>query len=281
MKKYYRIFLLLVLSFMAGVSSATAKATWQSVFSIDTGLAPLDAVVSESGDRIYVLTEGGDILIYASSGKLENTIHVGMHIDFIASGPSENLLLAGSAEKKTVQTISLEFIHEIDVSEAPFMGAADAPVVIAVFMDYQCPYCVRLKPVLDEVLELNSGQVKIAYLQFPLKMHKAALSAAEAAFVAFKEGKFQELHNLMEGDFRALDDENILDKAASLGFDRETFQQKMNDPGILKRIQQDIEQGKQAGVSGIPTVFINGRKLKKRTLEGFQELIDRELNLNK
>jgi len=266
---------------MAGVSSATAKATWQSVFSIDTGLAPLDAVVSESGDRIYVLTEGGDILIYASSGKLENTIHVGMHIDFIASGPSENLLLAGSAEKKTVQTISLEFIHEIDVSEAPFMGAADAPVVIAVFMDYQCPYCVRLKPVLDEVLELNSGQVKIAYLQFPLKMHKAALSAAEAAFVAFKEGKFQELHNLMEGDFRALDDENILDKAASLGFDRETFQQKMNDPGILKRIQQDIEQGKQAGVSGIPTVFINGRKLKKRTLEGFQELIDRELNLNK
>lgn len=249
-----------------------------SVFNLPE--APIDVAVSSDGDSIYVLTDSGDILVYTSDGQLEDTLHVGGKVDFLTAGSSENQLFVGSTGEKTLRAISLEFIHEIDTSMAPFQGNADAPVVIAVFMDYQCPYCVRLKSILEEVLEQNTGYVKIAYKQFPLKMHKAALSAAEAALVAFEEGKFRELHNLMEDDYKALDNENILDKAESLGFDREAFQQKMADPGVLKRVQQDIKEGKQAGVSGIPTVFINGRKLKKRSLEGFQELIDRELGVN-
>jgi predicted DsbA family dithiol-disulfide isomerase len=85
----------------------------------------------------------------------------------------------------------------------------------------------------------------------------------------------------MKDDYKSLDDDLILEKASSLGFDRDAFQRKMTDSKVLKRIEQDIKDGKQAGVTGIPTVFINGRKLKKRTLEGFQELIDQGTGLNK
>lgn len=273
-----RAFLMIFLIACCSVGDA-AEVEFSRIAGFDIPGSPIDVAVSSDGKQIYALTKTGDVLIYGSDGRPAGTVHVGKEINFIRSGPSENQLLIGSTKLKSLKTISLEFIHEIDISGAPFQGAADAPVVIAVFMDYQCPYCARLKPVLDKVLELNSGQVKIAYMQFPLKMHKAALSAAEAALVAFAEGKFQALHELMEDDYRDLNDEKILDKAVNLGFDRETFQQKMNDPGILKQIQQDLEAGKQAGVTGIPTVFINGRQLKKRSLEGFQELIDRELGL--
>jgi protein-disulfide isomerase len=275
-KTIYRALMVFFLMVSCTVADA-ADLEWQSVFSVDTGRKPLDAVVSESGKQIYVLTEAGDIIVYTSDGELEGRVHVGKHIDFIAAGPSDNELLAGSAKAKTLQSISLEFIHDIDVAGAPFMGPADAPVVIAVFMDYQCPYCVRLESVLKKVLEKNPDTVKIAFKQFPLKMHDAALSAAAAALAASGEGKFPELHALLKDDYKSLDDEKILEKAVTLGFDRDQFRQKMADPDIQKRIQKDIKDGKAAGVSGIPSVFINGRRLKKRTLDQFQEMIDREL----
>ena len=51
----------------------------------------------------------------------------------------------------------------------------------------------------------------------------------------------------------------------------------MNASGMLARIRQDIQDGTRAGVQGTPAVFINGRPLRDRTLEGFQGLIDKEL----
>jgi protein-disulfide isomerase len=62
-----------------------------------------------------------------------------------------------------------------------------------------------------------------------------------------------------------------------LGFDQAEFEKKMKDPKITAMIRQDAREGAQAGVRGTPTVFINGRRLKNRTLEGFQAAIDKEL----
>jgi protein-disulfide isomerase len=269
--------LLVALAILCSGTMAGAEVEFSRMTLFDLDNAPIDMAVSGDGETVYLLTRDGDIGIYDTDGKLEGSIHVGAHITSIAAGPSENQLLIGSTEEKTVETISLEQVYDIDIAGSPFQGAVDAPVEIAVFMDYQCPYCVRLKSVLEEVLDLNEGLVKIVYKQFPLKMHAAARDAAAAALVALGEGKFLELHNLMEDDYKSLDKENILDKVESLGFDRTAFASQMADPGILKQIQKDIADGKAAGVKGIPTVFINGRKLKKRNLEGFQTLIDQAL----
>jgi protein-disulfide isomerase len=51
----------------------------------------------------------------------------------------------------------------------------------------------------------------------------------------------------------------------------------MNDPEIQQRIGQDVMDGRQAGVNSTPSVFINGRLLRNRTLSGFEEVIDKEL----
>ncbi len=257
------------------IAKAEVEVTSGPAFTIDK--TPKDIAVSANGEHIYVLTKEGDVLIYSPEGKLEDTVHVGKEIDFLAAGPSEDQLVVGSSKARSVRTLSLELIHKIDTVGEPFQGPVDAPVVIAVFMDYQCPYCARLYPLLKEILELNPGKVKIVYKQFPLKMHKAALSAASAALTAFREGKFQQMHDLMEAGYQSLSDETILDKAVSLGFNREEFRKEMADPEVLKHIQENIAEGKQNGVTGIPTVFINGRQLKKRSVEGIQEMIAQEL----
>jgi len=108
-------------------------------------------------------------------------------------------------------------------------------------------------------------------------MHAFALVAAAAAEVAGKTGKFWEFHDRLFQESDKLSNEKILDIAVELGFDRVAFEKQMKDPALLNRIQADIGDGGQADVQGVPKVFINGRQLKERTLDGFQKMIDAEL----
>jgi hypothetical protein len=98
---------------------------------------PRDTAISLNGKWIYILTQKGEILIYGSDGKLEDTIPVGEHVDSIDVGPNEEVLLLTSGKNKTVQIITLDFVREINISGSPFKGNPDAPVVIATFDDFE------------------------------------------------------------------------------------------------------------------------------------------------
>ena len=93
--------------------------------------------ISPNGEWIFVLTNNGDILIYSSNGKLEDTITVGSHINKIQVGPGGEQLFATSRQNQTVEVIALNFIRKINVSGSPSKGRVDAPVVVTVFSDFQ------------------------------------------------------------------------------------------------------------------------------------------------
>ncbi len=103
------------------------------------------------------------------------------------------------------------------------------------------------------------------------------MKAAIAALAAESEGKFWEFHDELYQNYNRLSDEKIREIALGLGFDQAEFEKKMTDPKIAAQIRQDLNDGAQAGVRGTPTIFINGRLLKNRTLHGFQAVIDKEL----
>jgi len=132
-------------------------------------------------------------------------------------------------------------------------------------------------PLLEQVLEKNPKLVKIVFKHFPLKKHKAALLAAAATLIANDAGKFWEFHSLLVDHFRQLSEDKILEISEELGFDRAAFKNQIQSTVVLKRIQKDITDSQKAGVQGIPKVFVNGRSLKKRSLEGFQSMIDEEI----
>ena len=98
---------------------------------------PLDVAVSKNGNSIYVLTKSGKILIYSPDGKLKDKIDVGNHADQIKSGPTEEWLFLSSRKNKTIEILHVDFIQHIDISGSPFKGSENAPVVIAVFSDFQ------------------------------------------------------------------------------------------------------------------------------------------------
>ena len=132
-------------------------------------------------------------------------------------------------------------------------------------------------PELEQVLERYPNQVKLVFKNFPLRNHKFSMQAAIAALAAEKQGKFWEFHDLLFKEVNHLNEQKIEEIAQQLKLNMEEFNKDRKDPQITAMINRDITEGNQAGVRGTPTVFVNGRLLRNRSMAGFQELIEKAL----
>jgi protein-disulfide isomerase len=141
-------------------------------------------------------------------------------------------------------------------------------------------YCKGLTSLLDQVVEKYPQKVKEVYMNFPVRSHKYAETAARAALAADKQGKFWEFHDKLFQNYNQLNDAKVREIAKELNLNMEQFEKDWQSGETLTKVRSDIEQGNRIGVRGVPAVFINGRKLKQRSLEGFSEIIDEELEKN-
>ena len=132
-------------------------------------------------------------------------------------------------------------------------------------------------PVFEQVLEKYPQDVKVVFKNFPLRSHKFAMKAAIAALAAESQGKFWEFHDLLFENYNRLNDQKIQDIAVAVGLNIEEYEKKKKDPAIQRQVKQDLSDGRQAGVRGTPTIFINGVRLRDRSLKGFQTAIDKQL----
>jgi len=103
-----------------------------------------------------------------------------------------------------------------------------------------------------------------------------ARPAALASLAANEQGKFWEYHDKLYAEASIVP--ASIDKiAAELGLEQEQFKQAMNSSRMQQIVNNDVAEAGSLGVTGTPTIFINGRKLKQRSLQGFQAMIDEEL----
>ncbi len=132
-------------------------------------------------------------------------------------------------------------------------------------------------PLLEQVLKTYPKEVKLVFMNFPLRSHKFARQAAAASLAADRQGKFWEFHDRLFNHYNRLNDEKIREIAADLGLNMDEFEKDTKDPKLLAKINQDVRIGIGVGVKSIPSIFINGRLLKNRNLKGFQAIIEKEL----
>jgi protein-disulfide isomerase len=126
------------------------------------------------------------------------------------------------------------------------------------------------------VLDKNEGKVKIVFKNLPLKIHDLAQPAALAALAAGKQDKFWEYHDKLFAE-KKIEQSSFERIANSLGLDLIKFREDMQSTELINHLRSDMTEAQQNGITGTPTIFINGRKLKKRSLNGFQTLIDEEM----
>lgn len=189
-------------------------------------------------------------------------------IDRLASRPP-----AGPAQRSMGPDPSRAY--SLPVEGSPVKGAASAPITIVEFADYQCPYCARSEAMITEALAAYPNQARFVFKHFPLtSSHPQAMPAALAAVAAQRQGKFWEMHEILFANQRALSDEQIVEYARKIGLDMRRFEADMRSEDAKAQVEADRRLARRAGVRGTPTVFINGRLLQNRTLDGFRQLIE-------
>ena len=169
-------------------------------------------------------------------------------------------------------------VYPVKPGDAPSKGPANAPLVLVVFSDFQCPFCKRVEPTLAEVEKHYPGKVRVVWKNYPLPFHNNAEPAAEAAMAADAQGKFWPMHDRLFENNTALDRESLENYAAAIGLDLPRFRADLDAGRYKARIEADKQEGSDVGVVGTPAVFINGRKVAGAyPFETFQKIVDAEL----
>ncbi len=99
--------------------------------------APIDTAISADGQSIFILTKNGRVEIYGSDGHLKGSVKLSGKADSLAVSPDGTTLFLTDSVSHMVRMTRLSFVQNINIKGSPFKGPADAPVVIAIFSDYQ------------------------------------------------------------------------------------------------------------------------------------------------
>jgi protein-disulfide isomerase len=150
----------------------------------------------------------------------------------------------------------------VPVGDSPVRGPADAWVTIVEFADFECPYCGRAAPTVASIGQAYPDDVRLIFKHYPLPFHPRAEPAALAAVCAMAQGAFWPMHDLLFANQKALEDSDLEGYASSLALDLPSWHTCLQDPASAALIQDDVTSGDNAGVTGTPTFFINGKALE-------------------
>lgn len=171
--------------------------------------------------------------------------------------------------------------YDVAIKDQPSWGAADAPITIVEFSDFQCPFCERFfNETYPQLKQKYGDKIHFVYRDFPLsQIHPQADIAAQAANCANAEGKFWEYHDILFKNQSKLQRDDLVGYAAQLGIDKTKFGKCLDSRTYDPQINQDIQDGFNLGVGGTPTFFINGRPVVgAQPYAVFAQTIDAELN---
>ncbi len=167
---------------------------------------------------------------------------------------------------------------EIPIGESPVRGPGDAAITLVEFADFQCPFCARNVPLVEQVLKAYPEQVRFVYKEFPLtSIHAHALAASRAAVAAQLQDKYWEMHDKLFENYQNLAPDALERYATEVGLDVERWKADMESPQVDKRVQDDLRLGRSIGVRGTPTMFVDGLRVTNRSFEGIKEMIDAAL----
>ena len=146
---------------------------------------------------------------------------------------------------------------DVDTSNAYVHGSKTAPVMLVEFADYECPYCQKVTPVLQQLEKEYGDKLAVAYKDFPLPMHHSSQKAAEAARCAGEQGKFWQFHDVLFYS-KQLSVEELKEHARVIKLDGDRFDQCLDEGKEAAAVKKDLEEAEHMGLTGTPSFFVNG-----------------------
>jgi protein-disulfide isomerase len=172
-------------------------------------------------------------------------------------------------------------VYSVPVDGNPFTGPEHAKITLVKGFEFACPFCLRVKPTLDQLQKDYGNDIKIVYKNYVVHPQVATIPA-QAACAAHKQGKYQEMYDgIWEKGFNAnrnLSAENMEAIAKSIGLNASKFKADMEGDECKKIVQTDQAQLAAVGTRGTPAFYINGRFLSgAQPIDRFKAIIDEEL----
>ena len=228
-------------------------------------------LVVDNQNRVYVLVrnDGSEALLLA-----------GPPLDVSRS-------LADMQSQQQEQAREQAAVIEEAAAGMPSLGPADAPVTLVEFSDFQCPYCARAQSLVKTLRERYPERLRVVFLHFPLSSHEWARPAAIASQCAAQQDDeaFWALHDFYFNNQDALTPANVVEQSRTAlsgsSIDMNQWETCAGDRSsevyreASKQVTRTLEAGKEAGVTGTPSFYINGEKVEgARSLDAFAQRIE-------
>ncbi len=209
-------------------------------------IAPKQAFLLGLVAAVLVLGTAGFIILGGCmlSGKCE-----------LGAGSGKGYAIAPDVAAPTGEPVPTGAIPEV-TSDDWIRGDKNAPVTMIEYSDFECPFCGRFAPTVDQIMKEYSGKVRLVFRHFPLSFHPEAEPAAEAAECAGEQGKFFEYHDVLFADQTKLSAAYYPQVAAQLGLNASKFKACIDSDRALEKIRAQAAAGGSAGVTGTPGSFI-------------------------
>lgn len=172
----------------------------------------------------------------------------------VASGESGNEVIVGLGK---YYNSFREARVALKVDARMCLGDAKAPITMVEFSDFECPFCARARPILEEFAKKHT-EVRFCYLPFPLPMHANAVPAGQAALWARDQGKFWEMHDALFAHQENLTPPALVKIANDLGLPGAKLAEAIKSGAYIKELDESRAQGKAANLHATPTILLNG-----------------------
>ena len=157
---------------------------------------------------------------------------------------------------------------------SPVGGAVEGDVTLVEFFDYNCPYCRRVAPVVDQAVAADAG-LRVVYKEYPI-LGAGSTVAARAALAAQRQGRYIEYHGALMESRRAIDAETAMATAESLGLDLDRLKRDMDDPALHAAIERNIDLARVLRITGTPGFVVGDEIVRGATdLDTLQRLVRR------
>ena len=255
---------------VSGALNWTVQANWS------LPAKPLDLVHSLDNKKVFILTADSKVHIFAADGRKLGEMPVEADTVAIDIAPRGEMLYLINGRTNSFTAMDIGFSQQIDITGAPVRGKADAPVTLVVFSDFECPWCAKLEPLLAQRLAANADPVRVVFKHLPLPMHPQAEPAALAAIAAQRQGKFWEMHDALFA-VQQWTPAAVTETATRIKLDMTRFQADLNSQETRMQLAKDKADAQAAEVAATPSVFVNGRPVRERSLPALQAMVNEAL----
>jgi protein-disulfide isomerase len=204
--------------------------------------------------------------LYSQNHKLEGALQ-----ETKSTGKTNN---SGTTAQAAQPSTSAGKVQPVQSSDH-ILGSKDAPIILIEYSDFECPFCKRFQPSVQQAEKEYGSKIAVVYRHFPLSFHQNAEKEAEAsecvnelggndAFWKFHDAIYERTTSNGQGFPLA----NLAPLAGEIGIDQTKFTSCLDSGKYAAHIQADQKSGSESGVSGTPTTFILKKDGTSKPLSG-------------